>query len=86
MVWLGGVAHGERFAGPCRMLCGCRVWHSGTLTGGVQYRALLGWGLLLVRCVLVFRGDSWASADRACGLDLILMNITSTQWKQIPFF
>ena len=31
--------------------CGCGVQHSGTLTGGAQYQALLGWGLLVACCV-----------------------------------
>ena len=44
------------------------------------------------RAVSAFRGVSWASEDRGfvgCRFGqtyLILMNITSTQWKQTPFF
>ena len=71
MVWLGGVDSGVWIAGLCRLLCGCGCGcgrgprHSGTLTGGARYRALLGWGLLVACCVAAFRGDSWTYAERA---------------------
>ena len=36
--------------------CGRGVRHTGTITGGARYRALLGWGLLVACCVRVSWG------------------------------
>ena len=84
--------YGLRTPASCPVECGRGFRHSGTITGGERYRALLGGGLLVACCVSAFRGVSWASADRGfvgCRFGqtyLIPMNITSTQWKQTPFF
>ena len=56
---------GLQIPAGCSVECGWEIGHSGTLTGGARYRALLGWGLLLSCCVSAFRGASWASAGRA---------------------
>ena len=84
--------YGLRTPAGCPVECGRGVRHSGTITGGARYWALLGWGLLVACYVSAFRGVSWASADRASWAAIFgqtylnLMNITSTQWKQTPFF
>ena len=84
---------GLRVTAGCSEECGLGFRHSGTLTGGARYRALLGWGLLETCCACPRfvgpRGHLWLGF---CGLPLlpdfhfIVMNITSTQWKQTPFF
>ena len=56
--------YGLRIPAGCPVECGRGVWHSGTITGGARYRALLGWGLLVAYYMSAFRGVSWASADR----------------------
>ena len=56
---------GLRTSAGCSEGCDRGVRHSGTPTGGARYRALLGWGLLVACCLSAFRGESWASADRA---------------------
>ena len=94
MMWFGGVDRGVSFAAPagCPLGYGRGVRHSGAITGGAPNRALLGCGLLVACYVSTFRGVSWASADRVSWAAifgktyLILMNITSTQGKQTPFF